>query len=363
MRILYDYQGFLQKSGGVSRCFCEYINEIKKNNKVIISCPLTDNIYLKDILNIKESSLLKIPFIRNDRRLIEIIDKVNSIIEIEKNKFDIFHPTFDSSFYYGKILKRPYVLTIHDLIPEFFLKDKANKNINYWLKNKALAIKNASRIMCVSENTKKDLLEFYNYDTQKIDVVPHGIYPYTGKYANNNNGNYILFVGNRASYKNFKFTIKALIPLFKRYKDINILCTGSKFTPDENQFICDLNLTNRIKSVGYLNDAQLATLYHHALLFIYPSIYEGFGIPILEAFVNKCPACISNTSSFPEVGGNAVSYFDPHNQESILEAVTKVVENKSYADELREKGYIRAQNYTWKSASEQVINCYKKALK
>lgn len=362
MRILYDYQGLIFKAGGVSRCICEYINNLKDYNDIIISCPMSDNIYMKNILN-KKSLLSYIPDFKNKTKLANAINKLQSIIEIKKSNFDVFHPTFDASFYYGNIIKKPYVITIHDLIPELFLFKSENINTNHWLKSKYNAIKNAKRIMCVSENTKNDLLNYYDFvDSSIVDVVYHGIHPYTRNYMINDIGKYILYVGGRGSYKNFIFCVESLLPLFKKDKDLIFVCTGGAFSHDELQWIESLGLKNRIINKGYITDDELYSLYYNAQLFIYPSIYEGFGIPILEAFVNNCPACISNTSCFPEVGGDAVSYFDPYSKASILDSVMTVLNDSNYAEKLKNKGIERVKSFTWKESSNKVYSCYEKAI-
>ena len=362
MKILYDYQGLIFKAGGVSRCICEYINVLKKYNDIILSCPMSDNIYLKDILN-KKSLLSYIPEFKNRIKFANAINRFQSIIEIKKGNFDIFHPTFDASFYYGNLINKPYVITIHDLIPELFLFKSENIYTNHWLKSKYNAIRNAKRIMCVSENTKNDLLNYYGFvDPNIVDVVYHGIHSYTKEYMVNNIGKYILFVGGRGGYKNFNFCVESLLPLFNKDKDLKLVCTGGTFSNDELRWLESINLKNRIINKGYVSDDELYSLYHNAQLFIYPSTYEGFGIPILEAFINNCPACISNTSCFPEVGGDAVSYFDPRNKASILESVMAVLDDSNYAKKLKHKGTERVKSFTWTESSNKVYSCYEKAI-
>lgn len=361
MKILYDYQGLIQTAGGVSRCICEYIKALRDSSDIKIACPLTDNIYIKDILN-KETLLHDMPNFPGRYRIMKFIDRMYCISEIKKNKFDVFHPTLDLDFYY-KDIKKPYVLTIHDLIPEIYFSKTPDKQIKVWLDNKAKAIAGASRIMCVSENTKKDLLKHYSFvDESIVKVVHHGIYTYAGNYIENKYGDYILFVGTRESYKNFDLCIKSLKTVLNKYPDIKIICTGKQFTTAEIQYIESLGIKNNVINVGYVKDNELASLYHHAMLFIFPSLYEGFGIPILEAFVNNCPACIADASCFPEIGGDAVSYFNPTDEKSITDAVINIIEDPDYANSLRHKGLERSKLFTWSQAANKVMECYKEAI-
>lgn len=366
MKILYDYQGLTQQVGGVSRCFCEYIKELSKGNEVVIACPHTRNIYMRDILGRKQSMLMRFPYFKDLTRKIAIpMNMASAFLAVNRNDYDIFHPTMDWKFYYRKTIRKPYVLTVHDLIPEIYFtqEPEKHKHLAKWLAIRRSCLEGTARVMCVSEHTKRDLLHFYDFlDPKKIDVVYHGIYPFSGEYSDNEWGRYILYVGQRESYKNFKFTIEALMPLFNEQSDLICVCTGTPFTADENAFIAKLGMKGRIVCTGFVNETTMASLYHHSLVFVYPSKYEGFGIPILESFINGCPACISNTTCFPEVGGNAVSYFDPNDKESILQSVSKVINDSKYADILRNKGYERAGQFTWKEAAEKVLNCYKTAL-
>lgn len=366
MKILYDFQGLSKPVGGVSRCICEYINEIRKTNEVKISCPMTRNIYMREILGIKTSSFMKPNHYFAQGHIQYFTNLLSSYIAVKKNDYDVFHPTFDMSYYYGNIIRKPYVLTIHDLIPELYYVNDLNNsipNLDLKLKNKKRAIKGASRIMCVSENTRKEMLEYYSFiDPGKVDVVYHGVNTFIGDYHDNIYGDYILFIGQRNSYKNFLFTIKALRPVFVRYDNIKMICTGSKFSFEELKEISNLGLEGRIVNVGYVDENSLASLYHNALTFIFPSLYEGFGIPILEAFVNGCPVCLANSSCFPEIGADAVSYFEPEDELSILHSVLKVIEDTNYASFLRTKGYERAILFSWKESASKVLGCYKKVL-
>ena len=366
MKILYDYQGLTQQVGGVSRCFCEYIKELGKDNDVEIVCPHTRNVYMQEILGRKQSALMRFPYYKDLTRKIAVpLNMASAYLAVRKNDFDIFHPTMDWVDYYRNVIRKPYVLTIHDLIPEiYFSKDpEKHARLAKWLKIRKSCLQGAARVMCVSEHTKKDLLNYYDFlDPEKIDVVYHGIYPSEGQYANNIWGRYILYVGQRGGYKNFEFSMGALKPLLDELHDLRVICTGKPFSEEEIKFIAQIGLNERIVCAGFVDEATLASLYHHAQVFIYPSKYEGFGIPILEAFVNGCPACISNATCFPEVGGDAVSYFDPNDKDSILQSVSRVVSDSSLAEALRKKGHERANLFTWSSAAEKVLNCYRKAL-
>ncbi len=356
MRILYDYQAFNQKFGGISRYYSEIIKLLKKNNDIDISCLFSENIYLKSTLGITVNPLSKYDF-----RGKSFMNREYSKFKLCHNKYDIFHATGDSEYYYKGISNVPIVLTFHDLIAEYYYKD-----IPIWKERLELrkdVLRNADRITCVSKFTRDTMLEYYSFlDPQKTDVIYHGITPFEGDYLDNAYGNYILYVGSRAIYKNFQFTMQSIKPLLDRYSDIRVICTGSPFTESEFKFLGENKLQDKVMNISYVDDVTLASLYRHALLFIYPSKYEGFGIPILESFVNNCPVSLANATCFPEIAADAVSYFDPNDSDSILSSVTKIVEDREYANVLREKGLERSKNFTWLKAAKLLEVSYDKVI-
>ncbi len=358
MKIFYDYQGFHQRIGGISRYYCEIIKRLRDYNdvEIEIGAPFTPNLYLREILGIKNSIIRKLP-----PRITRMMSVPYCKYKVAKNDFDIFHATFDTADYFEKVLMKPYVLTFHDLIPEYFMQDDSTWRELFPIRKKIL--RNASRIICISKYTRESLLNYYSFiDPDKTDVIYHGITPYDKKYVGNTMGKYILYVGGRREYKNFRFSVKALNPLLRKYTDLKIVCTGYPFSGDEIKFLSELNLQKKVVNVGYVNDDILASLYHNALVFIFPSKYEGFGLPLLEAFVHECPSCIANASCFPEIAGDSANYFDPNDKESILASVTKVIEDQEFANFLRIKGKERVRLFTWEIAASKMRQSYLKVL-
>jgi glycosyltransferase involved in cell wall biosynthesis len=209
---------------------------------------------------------------------------------------------------------------VHDLIA---FKDDFYTDIP--LRNEMKrTIENATRIISISENTKKDLTDILNIDPQKIDVIYHGYNKPKSEYEKNNLGKYILFVGRRSGYKNFSTFASAISLLFKKEKDLKLVCVGEPFNSKEASMLKRLNILEKT-TVLAANEEKLNNLYSNALVFVYPTLYEGFGMPILEAFANKCPICVSNTSCLPEIAGDAAVYFDPYSEASILKAMEKII--------------------------------------
>jgi glycosyltransferase involved in cell wall biosynthesis len=248
---------------------------------------------------------------------------------------------------------------IHEKFPEMFPKnDKTTQN-------KKILAKKASKIIAVSESTKKDLIDIFGIEKSKIDVVYHGNSLFENVNVQKFNcvyGNYLLYVGSRGAYKNFNSFIKAIHPLISENSNLSLVCVGGgTFTSTELKLFKTLNISTKIYQYS-LEDRELAEFYKNAIMFIFPSLYEGFGIPILEAFACKCPVVCSNTSSLPEVAGNAAIYFDPYNYESILKSVEKVYFNPNLRDELIRKGVERVKDFSWHDTALKTKNVYDSIL-
>lgn len=362
MKILYDHQIFtLQNVGGISRYHAELINNFHSNNKCnpVFPVILSNNCYLDSIKinHIKFFSTMQIP------GKCALMNKINNIIaknNLKKQDFDLFHPTYYDSYFLKYLKNKPFVVTIHDMIyeiyPEYFTDAKKIQQ------SKKSIAESSEKIIAVSHHTKADILKFYKIESDKIQVIHHGNYfknfLKNRKWKNNKTNNFLLFVGNRNGYKNFKFFIESITPFLLRNKDINVICAGgSKFTPNEQEWLKSLNLMGRIQYAP-VTDEKLANLYKHAKAFIFPSLYEGFGLPILEAFTFGCPAILSNKSSLPEVGGNAACYFNPLDSESIISSIEKVILDPDYQIKLKSEGYKRLDNFSVHTMVEQTCKLY-----
>ena len=223
------------------------------------------------------------------------------------------------------------------------------------------------KIIAISENTKNDLINILNIDADKIKVVhlANSLVPSNEKLSKNEFKNlpkrYLLFVGSRASYKNFYFFIQSITPLLHKDLDLNIVCKGNKFNTDEVDFFKRLGVQQQMFQY-FVNDDSLAYLYENALAFVFPSLYEGFGIPVLEAFACNCPAILSNTSSLPEIGADAAMYFEPKNAKSIKQSIEKVIYNENFRNEMKLKGKEQLKNFSWKKTGEETLKVYQEAL-
>lgn len=385
MKVLFDYQIFeTQTFGGISRYYVELIKKFCKNNLIDWELPIiySNNIYLENehelfnYIKKKEdpfSYFLPDFDFKGKWKLYKAVNKLTrfpkeefanrelSLKHIKEKDFDIFHPTYYNDYYLEYISNKPFVITVHDLIYEKF--SAQNLVTDFHSDTKQKVIKKATKVIAISENTRKDLIELFKVDEKKIEVI----YQANSLQANYDFAalsqslklpeKYLLFVGNRKGYKNFNFFIHSVAPVLKNNKDLFIVCTGSAFSQEELISFSSLGISNQMKH-HFVDDISLAFFYKNALAFVFPSLYEGFGIPILEAFSCGCPAILSNTSSFPEVGGDAATYFNPADKDSIYEAVNSILNNENIRIEMRQKGYERLRLFSWEKTALETQAVY-----
>jgi glycosyltransferase involved in cell wall biosynthesis len=226
--------------------------------------------------------------------------------------------------------------------------------------HKKKLIKEADHIIAVSENTKRDIVELLGTDPAKISVVHHGFLP-GGAVAPQLFDRYILYVGERKGYKNFLPWLSAIRQLLVLDPTLKIVCTGSSFTSSEQEVFSNWGITDSMIHIA-ADDSQMNSLYRNALCFVFPSLYEGFGIPILEAFSNGCPVCLSNASCFPEVAGDAALYFAPHDAQSMYDTLKEVISSATLREELRTRGAERIKDFSLQKMVRQTCDVYRKVL-
>lgn len=357
VKVLYDNQVFSwQKCGGISRSFYEIISNLDNDIQFKLPIYFTNNLYLKDSQLVSSKELFPNKTFFGKDKLLKIPNyfAVNNAF---RSNYDVFHPTYFDPYFLSKIKNKPFVLTIHDMIPEKFPQFFP---VNYDLQNnKRLLAEKSSRIIAVSEMTKNDIINLYGIDSNKISVIYHGS---SLNVSNNKSINlpakYILFVGVRSDYKNFISFYEAFIRICQKEKDLFLICTGNTFTVEEKKMFENSGLLDRVMHY-YVEDSKLSELYSSATLFIFPSLYEGFGIPILEAFASRCPVLLSNIDCFVEVADEAAFYFNPLSVDSIYETLLFALENKEERENKIELGFKRLKDFTWKKAGQLMSNLYR----
>lgn len=359
-KILFDNQMFtFQRFGGVTRYFADLMYNLPSGEFTSeIPMRYCENHYITETYGHKYKTIDFPGSYRVRRRIYQLANRFCAWKALRKGDYDIFHPTYFSPYFLDtlKAKNKPFVLTVHDMVFERYPQDVLIYDRT--IPHKKLLVAEAAHIIAVSENTKRDIVELLGTDPSKISVVHHG-YRQVSDIAPQMFDRYILYVGERKGYKNFFPWLSAIRPLLMKDPTLTIVCTGSPFTAGEKELLVKWNIAGRIMHVS-ANDAQMASLYRHALCFVFPSHYEGFGIPILEAFYNGCPVCLSNASCFPEVAGEAAIYFNPHDAQSMADALQEIVSSPALRDELRAKGYERAKEFTLENMVQKTCDVYRK---
>ena len=367
MKVLFDHQCFTnQEYGGISRYFVSLMNEFDKMNDVSYSLALkySNNFYIHQNNRFKVKRFLPNLNFRGKKFSSHLLNLPNSKTQLKKGNFDIFHPTYYNPYFVKTLDKKPFVLTVHDMTHELFphIVHKFDKTT---IQKKYLVSK-AKKIHAISQNTKKDLIEKLKVPEEKIEVIYHGSSISKIDALNYDNliipERYILYVGSRNYYKNFNYTIAAFNELVKNDDMLFLVCAGGgKFIDREIQLFNELKLSDKIIHKP-ADDNSLAALYSNAILFIFPSLYEGFGIPALEAMNRDCPLALSNISSLPEVGGDAALYFDPNDPKDICNQLTKIIYNEKFRNQLIEKGKVRRKEFSWQKTASETKKLYEQCL-
>lgn len=344
-----------QKKGGVSRYLIKLSNNLETQMDVKICSWFSKNIYYKP------KNKLVLPF----RSSIAL--KINNFLTravISKGHYDILHVPAISDYFLDVLPSdKKLVITVHDLIAELFPNEF---NLAVRKKNKSL-IERADRIITISENTKNDLISIFGINEEIIDVIYHGS-PFDPKelkscHLANKYGDYILFVGYRNGYKNFSNFCRALPDTFKFHPKVKVVLVGGRsLNKEEKNLISSFRLENKIIHLKTVSDKELIGLYKNARVFVFPSKYEGFGLPLLEAFSCGTPVACSNSSSLPEIAKEAARYFDPNDPDSISSAILKILSSKEQAEEQIATGYNRVKDFNWDKTTKETIACYSKAL-
>lgn len=355
MNIIFDNIIFaLQKSGGISTVWKELLVRcLKKKQNIKTTCINYSNQNINSDINFNLSD-----FIINKK--LQFSWSRYLPIYLNNNTTFIFH----SSYY--RICKNPHAInitTIHDFTYEYF-----NHGLKKWIHSwqKKYAILHSDYIICISENTKKDLLKFIpEIDSRKIFVVYNGVsedYHRLKLQANINHIipyeplKYVLFIGSRAKYKNFELTVKAI-----SQTNLNLVVVGPELNNREKHFIKkNFQEISKVYCVGHINNKTLNILYNNAFALIYPSLYEGFGIPVLEAQRAGCPAIACNNSSIPEIIGDKSLLMKEASIKELHRCLT-ILLNPNQRERIIKLGLDNSKRFSWDKMYNDILTIYQKA--
>jgi glycosyltransferase involved in cell wall biosynthesis len=366
MKILYDHQTFtIQQYGGISRYFYEIISRNSINFEFELSCLFSNNVYLESHENKLANNFLPNYNFFGKTRFMKFVNETYSMRKIKGNNYDLFHPTYYSTYFLKHIGKKPFVVTFYDMIHEKFSNQfvelKLDRSLFF---NKIELIKRANKVIAISEQTKSDIIEFYKVPGDNIHVVYLGNSLINIDFSSKRfiEYDYLLFVGNRGLYKNFDKFVKSVRDLLIKY-DLYLICVGGgDFTDNERVLLKSLDISNRVLHKSFANDQELANFYSNALFFSFPSLYEGFGIPVLEAFASKSPVLLSHSGSLPEIAAEAADYFNPNDEYSIHKATENLINDSKRRNELIDLGTKRLTKFSWEKTFKETLNVYHEVL-
>lgn len=364
MRVIYDYQIFnWQRYGGISRYFCELASRIDSfpHSQARFAAGLHINGYLEN-----DCQHLTIGKQRSSSiALNKICNRLNrqwSGYYLNAQPPDILHYT-----YYRpqlSVKNSIKVLTVYDMIHERF-PDSSKQDKDPVISLKAAMVAKVDSIICPSECSKRDLVEFCQIDPAKVTVIHHGygltapvpIAPPAGIKP------YLLVVGERGWYKNFDRLLQAYASDPVLCSDFDLRCFGATaLTVQELALIDRLGLPRESVIWQTGSDAKLVGLYQQAALFVYPSLYEGFGYPPLEAMAAGCPVACSNVSCFPETVADAAELFDPYDVDSIAQGLKNVLYDTARSAELVKLGKQNIQRFSWDRCAAEHYELYQSLL-
>ncbi|MGB7970091.1 MAG: glycosyltransferase family 1 protein [Methanobacterium sp.] len=296
-----------------------------------------------------------------------------------RNDSDIIHFFSQEETYLAKSIKtnKPKIATCLDIIGltlnEYDILDRKFKSYSI------NAMKDVDKIITISDFTKNELINYTNISPNKIKTIYLGVDNQFKQLSSKEiedirmeyklPNSYILYVGSEQSRKNFISIIKAFYNLKKKYnlKDLKLIKAGSPQISDSQRnkifdLIKELNLEKDIIFTNYVSEEYLVKLYNAADIFVYPSLYEGFGLPPLEAMACGCPVITSNTSSLPEVVGDAGIMINPYDIDSLTESIHKILADNDLKKELSKKSLERAKFFNWKKTADQTLEVYEEVL-
>ena len=343
----------LQNEGGISRYFQELIGGLSNNGiqgKILTQSNTNSRYEEINAPNFEVKQLTTGP---------KVSREIDALLKLAGDG-SILHPTYYSKNLKGIKNNTPIVVTVFDMISELYpeRKPRFRKVVDV----KRLSVENSDLVLSISERTKRDLIELYGVAEDKIVVTYLGsnlhLIPQT-KSVTDVKGEFILYVGKRSGYKNFSNFIKA----YSQSKTLNrnfvvIAVGGGKFESDEISELRQLGISQKVTQVD-ANDSQLAMYYRSAACLVYPSLYEGFGLPPVEAMSLNCVVVGSSGGSIPEVCKDAAQYFDPTSIDSIEKVITSTLADEQLMFQMRKTGLLLAKSYSWEKTASDTLSAYR----
>ena len=363
MRILYDHQVFsLQTAGGASRYHFELASQFSLLPHVDVDVGLGFNHSVYPFHSLQQSGVNVMGW---DTKLspglprYALNELVTGVWSLAVGKWDIYHPTLYRRM--PTVRSRRTVATHHDCVQERFpelFSDGARI-----IKAKRQLYDTADAIICVSESSRNDLLRYYDVERTKTHVIYHGVkllerqFSKAHKFVAQLRRPYLLYVGARYAYKNFYGLLQAFEAGGFGHEFDLVVVGGGAFSEAERNEVRRLGLNDCVLHYGLVSEPELAEAYCRAHLFVYPSLYEGFGFPPLEAMSLGCPVLAARTSSIPEICRDAAYYFDPACPGDLKKSLYDTLNDFNPQVHIT-KGYERVSHYNWETCATRTLEIY-----
>lgn len=379
MRLVLELQSCLKNKSGIGIYTYELAKRLQQYKDIQFNGHIFNFINRNDIskdldgIDIKKNICSLFPYGVYRRIWHYIPIKYNWLF---RDNADIYH---FFNFIVPPRIKGKVITTVYDMTYKLYPETMDKNNLKRLNNDMQYSVNRADKIITITESSKNDIMKFLNVDSSKIEIVPCGVdyekfnKSYTediklrvlNKY--NLPEDYILYMGTLEPRKNIDSIIEAFA-LLKRQKDfdnIKLVIAGKKGWLFESIFdlVNKLNLESEVIFTDYVDELDKPIIYNMAKLFVFPSLYEGFGIPVLEAMASSVPVITSDVSSLPEVVGDAAILVNPKDIECIAKNIIKILSDKDFKNELVRKGHIQAQKFTWEASAEKLYNIYKEVMK
>lgn len=356
MRVRFDDQIFtMQSRGGVSRYFVELIREFSDDPGLGVDPELGWR-WTRNDHAIEAGLGTLLPIRRISRGC--VLRTANRAVNVAKPEADLTHHTYYRSDYLSHKHTGPTAVTVYDMTPELFPEQFPRGN-PHLLKREY--VKRATVVFCISEFTRRDLLRVYGSIESPMIVTHLGVgdafVPGSTRPVWCPDG-YVLFLGNRGGYKDFPLMLEAFAELAPRQSGTSLLAVGGgSFTEDERALISRWGLGNRVIQTA-ASDEELPGIYGGAEVFVFPSRYEGFGLPALEAMACGTPTVLAESSSLPEIGGDAALYFPPGDSSALATQLDRLLLDPEMRRDLSIRGVARARQFTWRRTARDTAHGY-----
>jgi glycosyltransferase involved in cell wall biosynthesis len=358
-----------QAKGGISRLFSEILPRMCEMNDSLHISLLTQGRLRQSLPKHRHIKHCSVPtferYLRPNRVWQSVLPKIKHFT------YNLWTGTGEGKIWHSTYYAMPEkwagysVATVHDMVFELFPQFYSGPNFDSFRRRKRLSVQQADAVICVSDTTRQEVLRLYELDADKVYVVPNACSDVFRRLDSTEvpasiqiEQPFLLYIGNRARYKNFDLLAKAY-SLWPRRKEFTLVLVGARpISESERQLMAKLAIEKQVKLLEDADDETLCRLYNSAALFVYPSLGEGFGIPLLEAMVCGCPIAASRIPSTVEVAGDCPAYFDPTKEDDLINALDAALSEGRNCERVQ-AGLERVKSYSWDKTAAQTLEVYR----